>query len=53
MAEETGKGRGDGEMNRGHPTDRRGRVWGTLDLLPPNTPVRLGLYRYLRHPTDH
>jgi hypothetical protein len=53
VAEETITGRVYDSMNIGHPTDRRARVWGTLDLLPPNTPVRLGLYRYLRHPTDH
>lgn len=32
-------------MNVGHPSEHRARVWGTLDLLPPGTPVRLGLYR--------
>jgi hypothetical protein len=47
VAEETITGRVYDSMNIGHPTDRRARVWGTLDLLPPNTPVRLGLYRYL------
>ena len=47
VAEETITGRVYDSMNIGYPTDRRARVWGTLDLLPPNTPVRLGLYRYL------
>jgi hypothetical protein len=52
VAEETITGRVYDSMNIGHPTDRRARVWGTLDLLPPNTPVRLGLYRYLGRASD-
>lgn len=52
VAEETITGRVYDSMNIGHPTDRHARVWGTLDLLPPNTPVRLGLYRYLGRPSD-
>lgn len=45
VVETTITGRVYDSMNVGHPTDRRARVWGTLDLLPPGTPVRLGLYR--------
>lgn len=47
VAAETITGRVYDSMNIGHPADHRARVWGTLSLLPPGTPVRLGLYRYL------
>jgi hypothetical protein len=46
IAAETITGRVYDSMNVGHPHDARARVWGTLDLLPPGTPVPLALYRY-------
>lgn len=46
VASETITGRVYDSMNIGHPAERRARVWGTLDLLPPGTPVRLELLRF-------
>ncbi|MEZ4390537.1 MAG: hypothetical protein R3A48_05530 [Polyangiales bacterium] len=46
VASETITGRVYDSMNIGHPSERRARVWGTLDLLPPGTPVRLELLRF-------
>lgn len=48
VAEETITGRVYDAMNLGHRRDRHTGLWGALDLLPPGTPVRLGLYRYTR-----
>lgn len=52
VAEETITGRVYDSMNVGHPAAHRARVWGTLHLLPPGTPVHLGLYR-LRSTAPH